>query len=162
MQIRVQAGDISSFAADAIVVNLFEGVTVPGGGTGAVDVALGGAIISLIAAGDIRGKQGELTLIHSLGKLPAPRVLVAGLGKASDFNLNTVLNLSGDVARYLRKQRIHSAAVIAHGAGIAGLPPEACARALAEGALLGLYRFTRHKKAEDEGELEALTIVEYD
>ena len=39
MQLKVQVGDISSFTADAVVVNLFEGVTVPGGGTGAVEVS---------------------------------------------------------------------------------------------------------------------------
>jgi leucyl aminopeptidase len=160
MQVKVQAGDISP-SRDAIVVNLFEGVA-SRRRHGAVDTAHGGVITNLIAAGDIRGKQGELTLIHSMGKLPAARVVVAGLGKASDFNVNTVLNLSGEIARYLRKQRIRNAAVIAHGAGIAGLPPEACAKALAEGTLLGFYRFTRHKKVEDEGELESLTIVERD
>ena len=68
MQIKVQSGDIAAVAADAIVVNLFEGVTAPGGGTGAVDEALGGAISQLIAAGDIRGKLGEFTLVHTLGK----------------------------------------------------------------------------------------------
>ena len=41
MEIKVQSGDIASVAADAIVVNLFEGVTAPGGGTGAVDQAHG-------------------------------------------------------------------------------------------------------------------------
>ena len=42
MQIKVQSGDIATFQADAIVVNLFEGIDSPGGGTGAVDEALGG------------------------------------------------------------------------------------------------------------------------
>jgi leucyl aminopeptidase len=162
MQIKVQSGDISSFAADAIVVNLFEGVTSPAGGTGAVDQAMGGAISDLIAAGDLRGKSGEFSLIHSFGKLPAPRVVVAGLGKSAEFSLDKIRNLSGDLARYLRKQRIKNAAVITHGAGIGGLPAAACAEAIAEGTLLGLYRFDRHRKTEDEGDLESLTIVEHD
>jgi len=162
MQIKVQSGDISAFRADAIVVNLFEGVTSPGGGTGAVDQAMGGAISQLIEAGDIRGKSGEFTLIHSLGKVPAPRVVVAGLGKSSEFSVDKVRALSGDLARYLRRQRLKNVAVITHGAGIAGLPAEDCAAAIAEGTLLGLYRFLRHKKAEEDGELESLTLVEHD
>ena len=40
MEIRVEKGDITQRQADAIIVNLFEGVTSPGGGTGAVDRAL--------------------------------------------------------------------------------------------------------------------------
>jgi leucyl aminopeptidase len=162
MQIKVQSGDISAFRADAIVVNLFEGVTSPGGGTGAVDQAMGGAISQLIEAGDIRGKSGEFTLIHSLGKVPAPRVVVAGLGKSSEFSVDKVRGLSGDLARYLRRQRLKNVAVITHGAGIAGLLAEDCAAAIAEGTLLGLYRFLRHKKAEEDGDLESLTLVEQD
>ncbi|HWC29269.1 MAG TPA: leucyl aminopeptidase [Dehalococcoidia bacterium] len=162
MQIKVQSGDISAFRADAIVVNLFEGVTSPGGGTGAVDKAMGGAISQLIEAGDIRGKSGEFTLIHSLGRLPSPRVIVAGLGKSSEFSIDKVRSLSGDLARYLRRQRLKDVAVITHGAGIAGLPAEDCATAIAEGTLLGLYRFLRHKKADDDKDLESLTLVEVD
>ena len=100
MQLTVQAGNIAAFQADAIVVNLFEGVTSLGGGTGAVDAAMGGAISDLIRAGDVRGKLGEFTLVHTLGRLPSPRVIIAGLGKQSEFDLDKVRNLSGDLARY--------------------------------------------------------------
>ncbi len=163
MLVRVESGDIAQFAADALVVNLFEGVTAPAGGTGAVDAALGGTISKLIALGDIRGKSGELTLIHTLGAIPAPRVLVAGLGKQKDFDTDTVRNLSANVARYLRKPGIKTIATLVHGAGIGGLDPEACAQAVAEGALLGDYRFLKHKKADDDrAEIEALVIVEHD
>jgi leucyl aminopeptidase len=162
MQIKVQSGDIAAFQADAVVVNLFEGVTSPGGGTGAVDGAMGGAISDLIRAGDMRGKLGEFTLVHTFGKLPAPRVIVAGLGKQAEFDVNKLRNLSGDLARYLRRQRLKNAGLITHGAGIGGLSPEACAAAITEGAILGLYRFLRHKKAEDDPDLESLTLVEHD
>ncbi|MCC6416913.1 MAG: leucyl aminopeptidase, partial [Gemmataceae bacterium] len=88
MDVRVECQDIATVTADAIVVNLFEGVTSPGGGTGAVDTALGGAISHLIALGDIRGKANELTLIHTLGKVAAPRVVVAGLGKPGELTID--------------------------------------------------------------------------
>ena len=35
--VKVAAGDVTNFATPAMVVNLFQGVTQPGGGTGAVD-----------------------------------------------------------------------------------------------------------------------------
>lgn len=163
MQIKVQSGDIQAFQADAIVVNLFEGVTTPGGGTGAVDQALDGAISQLIAAGDIRGKLGEFTLLHSLGRLPSPRVVVAGLGNQADFDIDKVRSLSGDLARYLRRQRVKHAATITHGAGIGGLEAQDCAAAIAEGTVMGLYRFLRHKRPEeDPQELASLTLVEHD
>ena len=163
MEIRVERGDIAQYAADAIVVNLFEGVTRPGGGTGAVDKALDGAISRVIADGGCRGKEGELTLIHTLGKIPSPRVLVTGLGKQEKFSLDTVRTISASAGRYLRRARCQTIASITHGAGIAGLDPEACAQAIAEGTLLGLYTFRRHKKPdEDHVDVRELVLIEFD
>ena len=163
MEIQIQVGDIARHDAKAIIVNLFEGVQRPGGASGAVDKALDGAITQLIADGEIKGKLNELTLIHTLGKLPSPRVLVVGLGKADDFNLNKVRDLTATALRYLRRVGTSRVATIVHGADIAGLDPQDCAQAVAEGAVLGLYRFTRHKKpAEDEGAIDELVLVEFD
>ena len=67
MEISVVAGDIAQQDVGAVVVNLFEGVTAPGGATGAVDRAMDGAISALIADGEIKGKRGELTLVHHAG-----------------------------------------------------------------------------------------------
>lgn len=165
MDVIVISGDISTTEADVLVVNLFEGVTRPGGATGAVDRALDGAISRLIELGDVRGKAGEHTVIHTFGKLAAPRVLVAGLGKAAEFDARAVRNLSAEVARACRKPGVKHVATIAHGAGVGGLDPDECARAVAEGAILGAYRFLRYKaepEEDDRAELERLTIVERD
>ena len=163
MEIRVDRGDIAQHSASAIVVNLFEGVTQPGGATGAVDKALDGAISRVIEDGDCRGKEGELTLIHALGKIPSPRVLVAGLGKQERLTLDKVRAIAAGAARYLRRLRCETIATITHGAGGASLDPEACAQAIAEGTLLGLYTFRRHKKPkEDETDVRELALVEFD
>ena len=52
MEVRVITGDITQQRADAIVVNLFEGVKSPGGAAGDVDRALDGAITKLIEEGE--------------------------------------------------------------------------------------------------------------
>ncbi|MCA9830818.1 MAG: leucyl aminopeptidase [Dehalococcoidia bacterium] len=166
MDIRVSAGDIAAAQADVIIVNLFEGVTSPGGATGAVDRALDGTISRLIALGDIRGRSGEVTTIHTDGKMPAPRVIVAGLGKSEAFDIDAVRNLSANLVRSLRKPAIKDVATVVHGAGIGALDLAACAQAIVEGAVLGAYRFQRHKAAtlrdDDRHELVSLTIVEHD
>ncbi|MCH7593983.1 MAG: leucyl aminopeptidase [Chloroflexi bacterium] len=170
MELSVVSGDITAQAVDAIVVNLFEGVESPGGATGAVDGAIGGAISSLISAGEIKGSRGEVTVIHTLGDAYAgfapDRVLVAGLGKSESFDLDGVRSVSAVVARRLRRMNVSSAATIVHGAGIGGLDPEACAEALAEGAILGLYRFDKYKTSSkptfDETRPATLTLVEND
>jgi leucyl aminopeptidase len=163
MLIRVESGDITQTRTDCVVVNLFEGVTRPGGGTGAVDRALDGAITRLIEQGDIRGKYGELVLFPTFGKIPSPRVLVAGLGRSSEFTVDRVRDLSADIARRLRSARVQRFATITHGAGIAGLDPRACAQAIAEGTILGLYRFRKHKRPEEDAtEIEEAVLVERD
>ena len=163
MDIRVETGDISQSSAKAIIINLFEGVTSPGGATGAVDHVLGGGISQLIAEGEIKGKRGEATLIHTLGRIPSPRVVVAGLGKQADFDLDIIRHLMGTALRRVRGTGATTAATILHGAGIAGLDAQACAQAIAEGAVMGTYRFRRYKHNEDDGkEIETLSIVESD
>jgi leucyl aminopeptidase len=159
LEIKVIAGDIAQIEADAIVVNLFEGVEQPGGATAAVDKALDGAISSLISRGEIKGKFGEVSIVHTLGKLPARMLTIAGLGKRQDFNADKIRGVAGEFCRALRKLNCHKIATILHGAGIGGIQPEASAEAVAEGALLGLYSFTKYKKPEYEDVEEMLIVV---
>ena len=81
---------------------------------------MGGAISALIADGEIKGKRGEMTLIHTLGTIAPKRVLVAGLGKAEAFTLDGVRSVAAESARRLNGIGVESAATIVHGAGIAG------------------------------------------
>ena len=174
--VTVVAGDVAAFATPALVVNLFEGVRQPAGATGAVDRALDGAISALIADGEIKGQPGEMTLLHTMGRIPAQRVVVAGLGKADDFDAAAVRRVSGDVSRFLRGKGVAEFATIAHGAGIGGLDRGESAQAIAEGTLLGLYRFDAYRSgkgngsarggvgndADDGGAIKRVAIVERD
>jgi len=159
MKIKTVAGEITRIEADAVVVNLFEGLKRPGGATAAVDKALNGAISNLINQGEIKGKAGEVAIIHTLGKLPARIVAVAGLGKKKDFNLDSVRKVAGDFSRSLRKLNCRRVATILHGAGTGSLATEDLAAAITEGSLLGLYDFTRYKKPEYK-EIAQITLVE--
>jgi len=158
MEIKLILGDIARIEADAIVVNILEGVEKPGGATAAVDRALDGAISSLISRGEIRGKFGEVSIVHTFGKLPARIVAVAGLGKREDFNADKIRGVTGEFCRSLRKLNCHRITTILHGAGMGGIEPETSAQAITEGALLGLYSFTKYKKPEYQN-VEEITIA---
>jgi leucyl aminopeptidase len=159
MEIKVVAGDIAQIEADAVVVNFFEGVEQPGGATAAVDKVLDGAISSLISRGEIKGKLEEVGIVHTLGKLPARIVAIAGLGKRDDFDVDRIRRVTGQFCRTLRKSNCHKIATILHGAGAGSIGIEASAQAITEGAVLGLYDFTKYRKPEYEDVHEVLIVV---
>lgn len=163
MEIKVIAGDITQIKAGAIIVNFFEEMERLEGDIATIDKALDGAISQLISQGEIRGKLNEITIIHSLGKLPADRVVVAGLGKKQELSQDKVRGLVAETCRLLRQKGVDNIATIPHGAGIAGISLEAAAQAVTEGSLLGVYSFRRHITKEAEyGEIKQLLIVSSD
>ncbi|MFC2010477.1 leucyl aminopeptidase [Chloroflexota bacterium] len=161
MEIKATAGDISEVKAGAIIVDYFEGMKRLEGDAAVIDKAMDGAVSQLISQGEIKGKPGQITLIHSLGKLPADRVVVVGLGKKKELNLDRVRGTVAQACRLLRRKNVTSVAAVALGAGVAGITTESSAQALTEGTLLGLYTFRRHITKEPEhGEIKQLDIVD--
>lgn len=173
MNITVIQKQIQATQADAIIVNLFEGVAAPGGATGAVDTALGspdgvpggGMISQLIGLGDFRGKLNEVAVVYTRGLIPAPRVIVVGLGKAKEFSLDRARQASGAAVRKARDLGCKRVATIVHGAGVGGLNAREAAQATAEGAALGTYQFREHKASNGNGNgkvIDELVVVEHD
>ena len=163
MNVQVAQGAIQTFDADTIVVNLFAAVTSPGGATGAVDDALGGLISELIAAGDISGKAGVVSVLYPRGALPAQRVLVVGLGEREQFNLEAARQAAAAAARRARELQTVHLATIAHGAGVGGLDPQAAAEATLEGTLLALYSFAAIKEQQEPPHaVSQVSLVELD
>lgn len=159
MEITVAQGDIGQQEVDAIIVNLFEDVSISGSTTGEIDKLLGGAISDLIADGEMTGTKGEITVIHTLGKIPPKRVILLGLGKISNFNTNVVRWVSGVVARHIRRIGATEVSTMVHGDGIRGLDPQQAAGAMVEGILLGLYKFDKYKTNKGKTGSNRLTVV---
>lgn len=160
MEIKVIVGDIAKIKAGAIIVNFFEEMERLDGDIATIDRALDGVISQLISQGEIKGKLNEITIIHSLGKLPADRVVVAGSGKKQELSQDRVRGLVAETCRLLRQKGVDNIATIAQGAGIAGISLEGTAQAVTEGALLGVYSFRKHiTKEAEHGEIKQLTIV---
>ncbi len=162
MEIKAIHGRLESVAADTVIVNLFSGVTEPGGATGALDRALGGAISELIAQGDLTGKAGEVFALYPRGAIAAKRVLVSGLGDRDAFDVEAARRAAGAAARKARSLGAEVIASVVHGAGVGGLEAEAAAQATAEGMLLGLYRYEAKKQEPGKSQPQQLLLVEAD
>jgi leucyl aminopeptidase len=162
MEIKVVSGGIEATQDELVVVNLFEGVEVPGGATGAVDQALGGAIREAIADGDLRGKRGEVTVFYPRGAIPASRVIVVGLGPQDEFTLQGVREAAATAARKARELGVPSFSSIVHGAGAGGFSLEEAAQAVVEGTILSLYRYQELKnEPPDRPDPETFTLVQF-
>jgi leucyl aminopeptidase len=163
MEIQVVAGGIQSAEDDLIVINLFEGVEMPEGATGAVDQAMSGAIRELIADGDFQGKRGEIAVLYPRGAIPASRVAVVGLGPQEQFTLESVRHAAAAAARKARDLGVKSFSSIVHGGGAGGYALEGAAQAVVEGTVLGLYRYQELKnKPPDRPDPERFTLVQFD
>ena len=161
VDIKVEHLALQESGVDTLIVNLFQGVTSPGGATGALDTALSGAISELIEQGDLKGKLGEVAVVYPRGAIVAKRVLVVGLGEQASFDLEEVRKASAAALQRAAKLGAKHVATIVHGGGIGGLNVNEAAQATAEGALLTLYQFDSYKKVEAVG-VESLSLVEVD
>jgi len=146
MQIECMAGDIRTVKSDMIVVNLFEGVTSPGGATGAVDAAVGGALSEAIKAGDFDGKLGETYFLRPSKGTTSPRILVVGLGKKEKFTPDIARQVALPVMKAARKMKLSSVASIVHGAGVGGLSPGTAACFCALGCALSSFEYDLFKE----------------
>ncbi len=161
MKIEISQGDITTTHVDGILVGLCEDSGQLGPATSAVaavDALLGGAIGTLLDSKGARGKAGEVTVLHTLGRLPCRLVAVCGLGPRSKVTIDGVRDAAAEGSRALRKLGATSMATTLIGAGATGLDDRAVARAIAEGATLGLYSFAKYKLPEV-ADMERLVIV---
>ena len=143
MNITVQQGEIQNKEDEAIVVNLFEG-TRPGGASKAVDQALDGLIDEALNCGDFKGAKNDTLLLYTQSRIPARRVLVVGLGKQKNFDLEAARQAAGTAARTLQNLGIKRASSILQGTGAGNLPVEDVAQAMAEASMLACYRFDHY------------------
>lgn len=165
MKIFVEAGGLQTVDADAIIVNLFQGVESPGGATGAVDSALAGAITELIKLGDFTGKAGQTAVLYARGAIPARRVILVGLGEANKLSLESVREAAGHAIKAAQKLGVETVATVVHGGGAGGLDLGEAAQAVVEGSLLALYRYDAPRcmpRDEDNVAIKSLTVVEFD
>ena len=87
--------------------------------------------------------------------MQAPRVILVGLGKPDEFHARPGAAGGATAVRKARELGVRSLATVLHGAGTGDLAPRQAAQALAEGSLLGAYRFDRLKSrngGDDDGE----------
>lgn len=160
MEILVKSGAIQDELADAIIVSLFQETGLAGAAQ-LVDTALNSMIAELIEGGDISGKEGEVAALYPRDALPARRVLVVGLGKLEEFDLDSIRKAAGAAAVKARDLGAKIVATVVHGGGSQEIDLAKRAQAVVEGALLALYDYPaeRQEPPTDKKEVESFTLL---
>ncbi|MCC6833138.1 MAG: leucyl aminopeptidase [Thermoleophilia bacterium] len=131
-----KAGELRTAKADLVVVFVPSGDGPLDGPAAAADAALDGLVTASRADGEITGEAGSLTVLHTGGRMAAPRVAVVGIGDGGVDRWRAAGRAAGNRARELR------ARTVAIAPGDAGADRVAAA---VVGVEAGAYRFTRYR-----------------
>jgi len=158
MKITVKSGRMETIRSGAAMVPVFEGEKL-GATAMRIDRALGGTIARLIERGDLVPKAGTTFVLYPEGKIAPLRLILAGFGKRSELKAERVRLAAGKAASAARSAGSRDLLIPIEGIGI---DPEQLGQALAEGVVLGLYRFLTYKTREEgngKKDLVSCTIV---
>ncbi len=123
----------------------------------ALDEATGGRIHEVTSSGDFSGTAGQTLLLHVGDGVKATRVLLIGLGDEKKLDTDTLHAAAGTAARAARKAKCAKVGIVVPAARKARGSDGA--QALAEGVVLGLYRFDRYQKVTEDKPSDAVRAV---
>jgi leucyl aminopeptidase len=154
MQITVTVGTPLEHPCRVLVVGCHEQEGV-GQELAQLDEALAGSISLLLGQREFTGKLLTTKLLHTLGRLPAERLLLVGLGKRDELTQERLRRAAGAAAQALRQHKLPSATSLLHQA----LGADAAAvDAAVTGLVLGNYSFDDYKS--DRTELVSLAELQ--
>ncbi|GLZ79940.1 putative cytosol aminopeptidase [Actinorhabdospora filicis] len=142
--LTLTTADAATLDVDVLVIGLHSGddLTLAAGAEG-VDAAFDGALAATLELLGASGAVGEVTRFASLGKVTAPVIAAVGLGPVPDegeaVKTESLRRAAGSVARSSAGKESVALVLTAD---------EEAGAALAEGALLGAYRFAGYKTGE--------------
>jgi leucyl aminopeptidase len=154
MQIDVVEAPPGGVEADVLAFAVRDPVELSGAAEG-LDRLVEGRLARLVEAGELRGDDGHVALLHTDGRLAATRVGAVGLGSRA-LDADRLRTAAAKVAaRTLEVGGASVAWVVEEN----GLSAEEQGRALVDGTLLGPYDNGRWKTQEERGgEIERLIL----
>jgi len=159
MKLSVDTHRPEEVRADALILGRYSGESRLSPALAAVDGRLGGALAAVLQGERFEGKPGQLSYLYAGDRLPSARVLVVGLGPKRGADAEPVRRAASGAVRRARDLGAATAAVFMPPDG---LTARARAQAVAEGAVLGTYRFDKYLKDKSPKAIEAVAVVEPD
>lgn len=148
MNIRVEKGIAEKYPCELLLLFSFESPEPLEGPIKSVDLEWNGFLTTLINQGDFKGELFQCRLIHTQGALPARRVLLTGLGKKEEFDLEKWRGAASKAGQLIRDSGIKQFAFQIK--PFKDLSGEELTESFVTGFLLGTYQFNEHKTLERE------------
>jgi leucyl aminopeptidase len=136
----VSSASLKQVAADCLLIPFFHDRK-PGPGFDEVGKALKADLVGILKDNRIHGRAGEVFPLPTLGKIAARNVLLLGMGQRGEADAGAVRRAVQRAADHIAKFGTVATTLVQIGDS-----PEESAHALAEGLVLGSYRFDRYKK----------------
>ena len=158
MKITVRTGTIEKSKTGALAIMVFEKEKF-GPISARADRALGGMIEKLISRGDFTAKTGSVAVLYPEGDLAADRLLLVGLGAKKEFTADKLRQAASKAASSARAAGAKDLVIAPEVSALSG---EETGQALAEGVLLGSYRFLKYKTGNGNNgakDLAMLTVL---
>ncbi|MBU1426712.1 MAG: leucyl aminopeptidase [Gammaproteobacteria bacterium] len=110
MEFSIKQGSPEKLKSGCVVVGVFDGGKLSKAAQ-VLDKAAKHALSDLIARGDMKGKSASTLLLHKLAGVAAERVLLVGLGKVSELNNKTSLEILNATFKALNATQAKDAAL---------------------------------------------------
>jgi leucyl aminopeptidase len=124
-----------------------------------INKSLDNLVSNLIDKKQVSFKIGSFTNIYSLNKLNVNQVVLYGMGSKSDIDYEKIRHTSGELSRYINSLQIKNASVILPGEKIDSLEFSSTIDAVAQGFLLGSYKYDKYKSVKTTNTLTNLEII---
>jgi len=149
MHILTRKGTITKIKSAAVVVPYFEDTKDLQNAVKLLDEKTGGMIKEIIATGDFEGKLNQVSVLYTRGLIPAKRIVLAGVGKKTDFTMDKLRSAYAVAAKHVRSLKLKEFCTSLDFIG-SNESIEHTVQAAIEGAVLGLYQYTNFKTVEKE------------
>ena len=148
MDIKVKKGRPEKFPCELLLLFSFESPAQLEGPIQNVDLEWRGFISTLMKQGDFKGELFECRLFYTQGALPAKKVVLTGLGKKGEFDIEKWRGAASKAGQFIRNSGIKQ--FVFPIKKFDGHSEEELAESFVTGLLLGVYQFNEFKTLERE------------
>ncbi len=157
MEFKVDKGKSEEYPCELLLLFSFESPETLEGPLLNVDRRWKGFVSDLLKEGDFRGELFQCRLLYTHGSIPAKRVLLTGLGKRDEFNLETWRGASSKAGQFVRDLGFKQ--LVFQISRIESYSEGELTESFVTGLVLGTYQYREFKTVEGEKNREIKEVI---